>query len=97
MREEKDIVDRLLKCPRQTHDKWLPILEKYVYEIRDIYKKIYLEDETDFKDLAPPVDEIWRAFIIDPNDIKVIIVGQDPYPKNGEENGLTFSSDLKGI
>ena len=31
--KEKDIVDHISKCPRETHSNWIPILEKYIYDI----------------------------------------------------------------
>jgi uracil-DNA glycosylase len=39
-----------------------------------------------------PSKENWlRVFEIAPKDIKVVIIGQDPYPTKGNANGLAFS------
>lgn len=40
----------------------------------------------------PPVHQIMRAFDLLPfDDVKVVILGQDPYPTAGHANGLAFS------
>lgn len=42
--------------------------------------------------ICPPVHQIMRAFDITKfEDVKVVIVGQDPYPTPGHANGLAFS------
>ncbi len=42
--------------------------------------------------VKPKMHNIFEAFkYFDPNNLKVIIVGQDPYPKPGEAHGLSFS------
>lgn len=45
--------------------------------------------------LEPSLDKIFRAFILTPPDkVKVVIMGQDPYP-GGEADGLAFSSKYR--
>lgn len=40
----------------------------------------------------PSDDEIFKSFYLTPfNKVKVVIIGQDPYPKLGQANGLAFS------
>lgn len=40
----------------------------------------------------PPAHQVFRAFHLTPyEEVKVIIVGQDPYPTAGYANGLAFS------
>jgi len=42
--------------------------------------------------IFPPVHQIMRAFDLTPFDkVKVVILGQDPYPTAGHANGLAFS------
>lgn len=42
--------------------------------------------------IYPPPDDIFNAFKCCPfNDLKVVILGMDPYPNQGEANGLAFS------
>ena len=50
------------------------------------------EDINSGKRIAPQVHQIMRAFDITKfEDVKVVIVGQDPYPTAGHANGLAFS------
>ena len=42
--------------------------------------------------IAPPPDRIFRALALTPIDrVKAVILGQDPYPRRGDANGLAFS------
>lgn len=44
------------------------------------------------KDFLPAREHIWSALDFTPlNDIKVVILGQDPYPTPGNAHGLAFS------
>lgn len=44
------------------------------------------------KNCLPPKDQVLRAFCLtDPKEVKVIIIGQDPYHGLGQANGLAFS------
>lgn len=43
-------------------------------------------------EIFPPVHQMMRAFDLTPFDkVKVVILGQDPYPTKGHANGLAFS------
>jgi uracil-DNA glycosylase len=42
-------------------------------------------------EINPERESIFKAFRIDPTDIKVVILGQDPYPKSECADGLAFS------
>lgn len=56
-------------------------LEAHAQEERDNDKKLY-----------PPQDQIFRALqLTKPEDVRVCIVGQDPYHTPGQANGLAFS------
>lgn len=59
-------------------------------EFQTFYQSI-LEDYDKF-DVFPPKDQIFSAFkITDFDDVKVVILGQDPYHDYGQANGLAFS------
>lgn len=63
------------------------------------FKKFYhiVEDEYEKKTIFPPKDYIFNALKLTPyKDVKVVIVGQDPYHGVGEAHGLSFSVQ-KGI
>ena len=63
------------------------------------FKKFYhmIEKEYDKKTIYPPKNYIFNALKLTPyKDVKVVIVGQDPYHGVGEAHGLSFSVQ-KGI
>ena len=43
------------------------------------------------EDYSPAKENIFKAFHVAPSSIKVVIVGQDPYPTAGDATGLAFS------
>lgn len=55
-----------------------------------LYKKIREEYST--QQIFPPSDEIFTAFELTPlSEVKVVIIGQDPYHGDGQAHGLCFS------
>ncbi len=58
----------------------------------DLIKR--LEQDYKTKDIAPNKEDIFKVFnLISFEDVKVVILGQDPYPKKGDANGIAFSVD----
>ena len=54
-----------------------------------------LSDTLSTKDFLPQRECIWRALELTPlESIKVVILGQDPYPTRGNAMGLSFSVEL---
>lgn len=52
----------------------------------------FISDEYKTKNVFPPSDEIFSAFNnCNLKDLKVVIIGQDPYHGYGQANGLAFS------
>lgn len=70
----------------------------------DEFKKDYYREMWKSLDAAyvnhpvyPPRDKVFSAFeMVDYNDVKVVILGQDPYHGQGQAHGLSFSVQ-KGI
>ena len=61
----------------------MPYFEELVDFVRDEYKS---------KEIFPPGDQIFNAFNrCKYQDVKVVILGQDPYHGKGQANGLCFS------
>lgn len=61
---------------------------------KDYFIKIvnFLNDEYEKKTIFPPKENIFNIFKkISPNDIKVVILGQDPYHGYNQANGMSFS------
>jgi uracil-DNA glycosylase len=42
-------------------------------------------------DVVPPLNQVMRAFELPLEEVRVLIVGQDPYPTPGHANGLSFA------
>lgn len=58
------------------------------------YKKLYqfVKEEYHTQVIYPPADEIFNAFHFTPlHQVKVVIVGQDPYHNDNQAMGMSFS------
>ena len=75
------------------------IEESWREELADVWEKDYFVRLTDFvreqyrtSRVFPPGRQIFAAFDATPfNEVKVVILGQDPYHDDGQANGLCFS------
>ncbi|MBQ2666121.1 uracil-DNA glycosylase [Methanobrevibacter sp.] len=55
--------------------------------------KEFIDEEYKTKTVYPPYDEIFNAFRLTPiENVKVVILGQDPYHEKGQAHGLAFST-----
>ncbi|WP_407375475.1 uracil-DNA glycosylase [Methanobrevibacter sp.] len=64
---------------------------------KDYFIKIneFVDAEYKTKTVYPPYDEIFNAFKLTPlEDVKVVILGQDPYHEEGQAHGLAFSTPV---
>lgn len=52
-----------------------------------------IDNEALSKTIFPNPDDVFRVFETRPEDIKVVILGQDPYYNIGQANGLAFSTN----
>ncbi len=73
------------------HESWKPILkfefeQPYFKELGNFLHEAYLH-----KNIYPPKRQVFSAFNTDLKDIKVVIIGQDPYHCPHQANGLAFS------
>ena len=74
---------------------WQSILSSFISPPNNktmvsIYKFVKTEYET--KTIFPPKQQLFTAFQLTPfNLVKVVILGQDPYPTPGDAMGLSFS------
>jgi uracil-DNA glycosylase len=58
----------------------------------------FLSDERSRKIIYPPHREIFTAFLLTKfSSIKVVIIGQDPYYRHNQANGLAFSVNMGTI
>ena len=61
---------------------------------KDYYKQLFAKvgEEYRTKRIFPPGDDIFNAFHLTPlSQVKVVILGQDPYHGEGQAHGLCFS------
>lgn len=73
------------------HESWKPFLKSefdkpYFKDLAD-----FLHEEYEKKTIFPPKTAVFRAFSTDLNEVKVVILGQDPYHTPGVADGLAFS------
>jgi uracil-DNA glycosylase len=63
--------------------------------LEDEINKPYIKELKDFLDREetyPPKDQVFHAFAMTPYDeVKVVIIGQDPYHGPGQAHGMSFS------
>ena len=61
---------------------------------KEYFKKLetFLEEEYRTKTIFPPKEEVFTAFnLCEFKDVKVVIIGQDPYHEINQAHGLAFS------
>lgn len=73
------------------HESWKPFLKAefdkpYFRELSE-----FLHAEYENKTIFPPKQLVFSAFATDLNEVKVVILGQDPYHTPGAAEGLAFS------
>lgn len=73
------------------HDSWKPILQAEFEQ--DYFKELsaFLHAAYEKQQIFPPKTQVFSAFTTDLNNVKVVIIGQDPYHGPGQAHGLAFS------
>ena len=73
------------------HESWKPFLRSEFDKpyFKELAKFLHQEYET--KTIFPKKELVFRAFATDLNEVKVVILGQDPYHTPGAAEGLAFS------
>jgi uracil-DNA glycosylase len=67
----------------QIHESWNPLFSQYEFDLDVLYGSGNI--------VYPPRDCIFKVFTKDVNEIRVLLLGQDPYHTPGCANGLSFS------
>jgi uracil-DNA glycosylase len=76
------------QIPPIIHESWHPFLQ----ELFDDEKMLMLKDDIlPRAKFYPQSKNIFRVFSMPFDQIKVVILGQDPYPQEGQANGLAFA------
>lgn len=71
---------------------WLPVLKSEF--VQPYYKNLYqfILREYNTTQVFPPAEDIFNAFHLTPlSQVKVVIIGQDPYHNENQAHGLCFS------
>ena len=76
-----------------------PISNEWLAALKDEFRKPYYKqlhqtvlNEYNTRKVFPAPDDIFNAFHLTPfHDVKVVILGQDPYHGDGQAHGLCFS------
>lgn len=74
---------------------WAPLFDEV--KKKDYSKSLheFLEKEYSENVVYPPRDMVYNAFALaSPQNVKVVIIGQDPYYNSGQAMGLSFSVPL---
>ena len=72
----------------QLHPTWRAQLSEFRTQFAVIDRKLSQQH------VAPEYSKILRALATPLDDVRVVIIGQDPYPKKGHAHGLAFSVDV---
>ena len=74
------------------HQSWKPYLEEEFKKLYFLDLLCFIKSEYRNNTCFPPENQIFNAFNYCPfEDLKVVIIGQDPYHGPGQANGLCFS------
>lgn len=72
---------------------WAPIMEPYLDEdwCKELQDRVEAAYEGE-KPVFPPREELFTALrLTEPENVRCVILGQDPYPTEGHAHGLAFS------
>jgi uracil-DNA glycosylase len=72
------------------HSSWVQPLQPVQEKLTEIGHKLSQFSEQGMT-ILPELEKLMRAFTIPFQDVKVVILGQDPYPTPGDAVGLAFS------
>lgn len=70
---------------------WRPFFSDHINSINEILSSL------NYEEISPARENIFRAFTSPLEDVRVLILGQDPYPGIGVADGLAFSSPQSRI
>lgn len=77
--------------PLGIHPEWAPVLAPLAEQLEGLRSSLSRR-QAEGEQLLPAPELVWRPLRVAPNQVKVLIVGQDPYPTPGHGVGLAFST-----
>ncbi len=73
-------------------DRWHPQLAEEIAKPYWLQLQHFVHSEREQHTVFPPADKVFAALQLTPfNDVRVVILGQDPYHGEGQAHGLAFS------
>lgn len=72
------------------HSSWHPILAPVAAELTELLDQLRARRDAG-EPIEPQPENVLRAFRMPFHDVKVLVVGQDPYPTPGHAVGLSFA------
>jgi uracil-DNA glycosylase len=63
------------------HPSWKPLFDQYDLDLDSFYTT----------EVYPPKEQVLRVFEVPVQDIRIVLLGQDPYHGKGQAHGLSFS------
>ena len=72
------------------HPSWHSILEPVASDLTTLMEQLHARGAAG-EHIEPHADNVFRAFRMPFEEVKVLIVGQDPYPTPGHAVGLSFA------
>lgn len=66
----------------EIHNSWKKLFDNYDIDIDEIYE---------IGEVYPPKDMVFKVFQMDVKDIRIVLLGQDPYHGSNQAHGLSFS------
>ena len=90
---QEKFMDRLSESAESPYEGWVEALFNTIHSKAFSQPLLELEKEVmDGKKFTPKFPDLLKAYEMCPyNDLKVVIVGQDPYPQEGVADGIAFS------
>jgi len=78
-------MNNLFTIPNNVHPDWHPLFQENLSNLQSIF------DSTLSEPFYPAYNDVFNAFTISPKDIKICLLGQDPYQNEGLAHGYSFS------
>ena len=73
------------------HDDWNEFIDDETYkQLIEIERLIGIDLNNDYNLLSPSINQVLRFMEFPANEIKIVILGQDPYPQKGIATGRAF-------
>jgi ATP-dependent DNA helicase PIF1 len=75
-------------APMPYHPSWAPVIEPHLSSVT-----AFVAEERKTKTIYPPEDKVFACLSMPVDDVKVVILGQDPYHGSGQAIGYAFAID----